>query len=400
MEQGDRDDTEIGRELRRAVSRALAEDLGGAGDITSAAVIPPGTTATGRIVAREPGVVSGVEVVAATYAQLDGRVEVQARVRDGESVAGGQTLVEVTGPLRSLLTGERVMLNLLSHLCGVATLTRRFVDRVGDVDCEVRDTRKTTPGLRALEKAAVRAGGGTNHRMGLHDALLVKDNHVAAAGGVGAAARAALDRADGRPVQVEVEDLDQLDAVLEAGVTDALLDNFTLDGLRAAVERAGGRARLEASGGIDLETVAAVAATGVDRVAVGALTHSAPALDVAMDIATSDIEVPAAFRRTRRDGRPRRDDAGPFEGDGTGLFEDDDSLDAGPDPALDDEEIFSDDALATDAVRDPDGPVAHDRGADDPEPTDDDGTEDREPVDDDGAEPLSELFAEHRGGDG
>lgn len=272
------------RARRRAVARALAEDLGDAGDVTTAATVPPGARGVAHVVARADGVVAGGAVLGEVFEQVGPGVTVDVRVQDGQRVTRGDVVAEIEGPLRSLLTGERVALNFVCHLSGIATQTRRFVDAVDGLPVELRDTRKTTPGLRLLEKAAVVAGGGANHRVGLYDALLVKDNHVLAAGGVGPAARRAVERARGRHVQVEVTRLDQLDEVLAAGVDDILLDNFTPAEVRMAVRRVAGRATLEASGNVTLETVREYAETGVDRVAVGALTHSAPWLDLAMDV--------------------------------------------------------------------------------------------------------------------
>lgn len=275
---------------RDVVRRALAEDLDVIGDVTAEATVPPEAVGTARLVARAAGVAAGLDLVAEVYDQLDPRVEVRLRVRDGETVAVGQVLAEVAGPLRSVLTGERTALNLVTHLSGVATATARYVDAVAGTGCVVRDTRKTTPGLRLLEKAAVRAGGGVNHRVGLFDALLVKDNHVAAAGDVASATRAALAGARGRPVQVEVDGLEQLEAAIAAGARDVLLDNLDVEQTRAAVERARrleadhGPVVLESSGGLDLERVRGYAQAGVDRIAVGALTHSAPQLDLALDL--------------------------------------------------------------------------------------------------------------------
>ncbi len=269
---------------RAAVSLALAEDLGEDGDVTTAATVSPAASGTADVVARADGVLAGSAVLDEVFAQVDPRVEVRRLVDDGERVVRDQVVATVHGRLRSLLTGERVALNLLCHLSGVATQTRRFVDAVEGTGVAVRDTRKTTPGLRLLEKAAVAAGGGANHRVGLFDALLVKDNHVLAAGSAGAAARRAVDGAEGRHVQVEVADLDDLDEVLRAGVTDILLDNFSPDQIRMAVRRVAGRASLEASGNVTLATVRAYAETGVDRISTGALTHSAPWLDLAMDV--------------------------------------------------------------------------------------------------------------------
>lgn len=277
-------EADLVRARRRAVARALAEDLGDIGDVTTAATVPPTAEGAARVVARAAGVVAGTDLVREVFEQVDPRVEVRLEVADGDRVVRGDVVATVQGRLRSLLTGERVALNLLCLLSGVATQTRRYVDAVEGTGVSVRDTRKTTPGLRLLEKAAVAAGGGANHRVGLYDALLVKDNHVLAAGGAGAAARLAVGRARGRHVQVEVTSLAQLDEVLRAGVTDVLLDNFTPDEIRAAVRRVAGRASLEASGNVTLDSIRAYAGTGVDRIAIGALTHSAPWLDLAMDV--------------------------------------------------------------------------------------------------------------------
>jgi len=271
---------------RELVARALAEDLG-SGDVTSEAVVPAEARARARIVQKAPGVVFGLEVAEEAFRQAGAgdfdRLQAEGHWRD--SVPAEIALV--AGPARSLLAGERVALNLLGHLSGVATLTARFVEAVRGSGARILDTRKTTPGLRALEKAAVAAGGGTNHRMGLHDAVLVKENHVAIAGGVGEAVRRAREGAAGMPVEVECRDLGEVAAALEAGAERLLLDNMEPADLSAAVaERdagAGGhRIELEASGGVTLESVAAVAATGVDFISVGALTHSAPALDLSM----------------------------------------------------------------------------------------------------------------------
>lgn len=283
---GDVDPQALARARRRVVARALAEDLGDAGDVTTAATVSPTVIGSAHVIVRAAGVLAGVDVLAEVFQQVDPRVEVRVLLRDGDRVERGDVVASVHGRLRSLLTAERVALNLLGHLSGVATQTRRFADAVAGTGVAVRDTRKTTPGLRLLEKAAVHSGGGTNHRVGLYDALLVKDNHVLAAGGAAAAARRAMQRAGGRHVQVEVSSLDQLDEVLRTGVTDVLLDNFTTDELRLAVRRVAGRATLEASGNVTLDTVRAHAETGVDCIAIGALTHSAPWLDIALDVET------------------------------------------------------------------------------------------------------------------
>lgn len=270
--------------IQRVVATAFAEDLGTGGDATTEATVSPGRRGSARLVAREAGVVAGLAAAEAAFAHVDAGVTVAAGCRDGQKIPEGVVLARIEGDLRVILTAERVALNLLGRLSGVATLTRAFVDAVAGTGCQVRDTRKTTPGLRLLEKAAVVSGGGTNHRMGLDDALLVKDNHVAAAGGLAPAVRRALEQAGDRPVQVEIDRPDQLEVALAAGARDVLLDNFAPRELRQAVRAAAGRARLEASGGITLETVRSVAGTGVDRVAVGALTHSAPWLDVALEL--------------------------------------------------------------------------------------------------------------------
>jgi nicotinate-nucleotide pyrophosphorylase (carboxylating) len=270
------------------IARALAEDLDERGDVTALATVPEGATFSGAVVAREPGVAAGIAVVAATYTALDEAVAVEPLVEDGEELSAGAVLARVRGPARSVLTGERTALNLLGHLCGVATLTRAYVDAAAGTRTVIRDTRKTLPGLRALQKAAVVAGGGVNHRRSLSDAILVKDNHVAAAGGVAEATAAALAAAGVDSVQVEVDDLDELAAALDAGARSVLADNFPLADLREAVERcraAGDDVFIEASGRVTLELVPAIAATGVDAIAVGALTHSVRALDVGLDLA-------------------------------------------------------------------------------------------------------------------
>jgi nicotinate-nucleotide pyrophosphorylase (carboxylating) len=292
LDLADLDPADLDRARRRAVARALAEDLGDRGDVTSLATVPAGTTGTADLVARAAGVVAGVDVVRVVFDQVDPRVRVSLDVADGDRVEAGQVLGTVTGPLRSILTGERTALNFLCHLSGIATRTRAFVDAVAGTACAIRDTRKTTPGLRLLEKAAVRAGGGHNHRVGLYDAILVKDNHVAAAGSLTAAVEGALAR-EGVHVQVEVASFEELDEALALGVTDVLLDNFTPDQVRQAVQRVGGRAALEASGTIGLEHVGAYAAAGVGRVAIGAVTHSAPNLDIALDVRAEELETPS-----------------------------------------------------------------------------------------------------------
>ncbi|MGH8907042.1 MAG: carboxylating nicotinate-nucleotide diphosphorylase [Egibacteraceae bacterium] len=272
--------------LADVIAAALAEDLGEAGDVTTLATVPAEAVAAAALVARQAGVVAGLEAARAVFAAVDPRVEFTACVHDGARVEPGAVLAQVRGPARAMLTGERTALNLLCHLSGVATATAAFVDELEGTGCAVRDTRKTLPGLRALQKAAVAAGGGVNHRMGLSDALLVKDNHVHAAGGVVNAVSRALAAAGGRDVQVEVDSLEQLDEALEAGARSVLLDNFCLNDLHAAVARCrrhDGPVFIEASGGVTLASAWAIASTGVDAIAVGALTHSAAALDIGLD---------------------------------------------------------------------------------------------------------------------
>jgi nicotinate-nucleotide pyrophosphorylase (carboxylating) len=267
------------------VRRALEEDLGRAGDVTTDAIVPADMVAAARIVARAGGRIAGLAPALSAFRQLDPRIATVVRVPDGDDAAPGATVAEVRGPARPILSAERVALNLLGHLSGIATVTRDIVVAVGDLPARVVCTRKTTPGLRALEKYAVRMGGGFNHRFGLDDAVLVKDNHIAIAGGVVEAVRR-VRRVIGHMVKIEVEvdDLAQLEAVLALGIDAVLLDNMTLEELREAVVLARGRAITEASGGIRPATAASVAATGVDLLSVGWLTHSAPSLDVALDI--------------------------------------------------------------------------------------------------------------------
>ena len=273
-------------EIDAAVERALAEDLGRAGDVTSIATIPAGTPARAIVVARKAGTISGLPLVAATYRRLAPDIEIKAGARDGDSVATKTELMTIAGDARAVLSAERAALNLLGHLSGIATATAEFVKLTKGTQIRICCTRKTTPGLRALEKYAVRCGGGFNHRFGLDDAMLLKDNHIAVAGGV----RAVLERARANAghlvkIEIEVDTLDQLAEVLDTGLADVvLLDNMNVADMRQAVAMAGGRVVLEASGGITLDTIAAVAATGVDYASSGWITHSAPSLDVALDI--------------------------------------------------------------------------------------------------------------------
>ncbi len=274
--------------VAESVRAALKEDLGRAGDITSAATIPAGARATADLVARKPGVIAGLDLAAAAFRELDPTIRFDANVADGDTVEAGATVAKVEGPARAVLSAERVALNFLCHLSGVATATAALVARVSHTSARICDTRKTTPGLRAFEKYAVRCGGGMNHRFGLDDAILIKDNHIAVAGGVIAAIRAAR-AAAGHLVKVEVE-VDTLDQLVEAMVAEpdaVLLDNMKPADMREAVKLVAGRAITEASGNVTLETVAAIAETGVDMISSGWITHSAPILDLALDVVVS-----------------------------------------------------------------------------------------------------------------
>ncbi len=272
--------------IEEAVARALDEDLGRAGDVTSIATIPEGTRGTAVMVARKAGVIAGLPMVAAAFRKLDPGVEITGHVRDGAAVAAKTALMTVAGDARALLGAERVALNFVGHLSGIATATSEFVRRIAHTKARVCCTRKTTPGLRALQKYAVRCGGGFNHRFGLDDAILIKDNHIAVAGGV----RAVLERAKAVAghlvkIEIEVDTLDQLRAVLEVGLADvALLDNMDPATMKKAVAMAAGRLVIEASGGITLDSAKAIAESGVDYLSSGAITHSSPNLDVGLDI--------------------------------------------------------------------------------------------------------------------
>lgn len=270
--------------VRRAVADALAEDLGLVGDITTNATIPAATMARAVIAARKAGVVSGIEVAVAAFREVDERVRFDVRRRDATAVTAGDVIAEIEGPARALLTGERVALNFMGRMSGIASLTARYVAAVAGTGALIVDTRKTTPGLRAFEKYAVRCGGGSNHRIGLFDAVLIKDNHIAAVGGVARAIEAARRNAGHMvKIEVEVDTLEQLASVLDHAVDAVLLDNMSPDTLRTAVAMVKGRAITEASGGVNLDTVRAIAEAGVDLISVGALTHSAPVLDLGLD---------------------------------------------------------------------------------------------------------------------
>ena len=285
--------TTLPEELIQTIVRtALAEDVG-AGDITTEVSVPADLPGTATIIAKEPCVVAGLALVDAVFRELAGKV--QLLVRDGEVVEAGRCVCEITGPARAILTGERTALNFLQQLSGIATLTRQFVEAVAGTSAKILDTRKTTPTLRVLEKYAVATGGGTNHRLGLFDAVMIKDNHRAILARLGPTALAqavaeARRRQPGIPVVIEADTLDDVTAALAAGANHILLDNMTLDELRDAVQLVDGRAKLEASGGVRLATVRAIAATGVDYISVGSLTHSAPAVDFSLEMTTGSNE--------------------------------------------------------------------------------------------------------------
>ena len=267
------------------VARVLAEDLGQGGDVTSDTTIAADARFHAELAAREPIVVAGLEIAEAFFRALDGNVEIGLLANDGALIPAGGVLMRLTGGARALLTAERSALNTLQHLSGIATLTRNYVDAIAGTGATLLDTRKTIPGLRALEKYATRMGGARNHRMRLDDGVLVKDNHIAVAGEIGAAVRAAKAAGTGLPVQVEVDSIDQIEEALSAGADRLLLDNMTPATLRKAVQIVGGRVPLEASGGVRLDTIRVIAETGVDYISVGRITQSAPAVDIGMDYA-------------------------------------------------------------------------------------------------------------------
>ncbi len=274
--------------INDAVRAALSEDLGRAGDITSAATIPAGARATADLVARKRGVIAGIDLAAAAFRELDPTIRFDAKVADGSTVEAGAIVAKLEGPAHAVLSAERVALNYLCHLSGVATATAALVARVAHTHARIVDTRKTTPGMRTLEKYAVLCGGGFNHRFGLDDAILIKDNHIAVSGGVIAAIERAKAAASHMvKVEVEVGNLDQLAEAMTVGPDAVLLDNMSVEDTRTAVRLVAGRAVVEASGNVTLDTVAAIADTGVDLISSGWITHSAPALDIALDVETS-----------------------------------------------------------------------------------------------------------------
>jgi nicotinate-nucleotide pyrophosphorylase (carboxylating) len=270
-------------DIQDFVARVLAEDLGEGGDVTSNATIAPEAQFRAVINCREAIVVAGFEVAAAFFRALDADVRIEPLVNDGDHAPAGTELMRLEGNARGMLAAERSALNTLQHLSGIATLTRRYVDAIAGTGATLLDTRKTLPGLRVLDKYAARMGGAQNHRMRLDDGILIKDNHVAACGGVAQAVRSAKAANAGLPVQVEVDRIDQIEPALAAGADRLLLDNMALDTLRQAVALVAGRVPLEASGGVNLETIRAIAETGVDYISVGRITQSAPAVDIGLD---------------------------------------------------------------------------------------------------------------------
>ena len=270
--------------IKAAVAAALDEDLGDAGDITTAYTVPADTTSRVQIAARQAGVVAGLDLAHTTFLALDPNASFEVQRPDGSQVGPDDVIAEIEGRSRGILSAERVALNFVGHLSGIATATAAFVEAVSAHKAQICCTRKTTPGLRFLEKYAVRAGGGHNHRFGLYDAILIKDNHIAMAGSIEAAIQAGLNgNQDGKKFEVEVDSLDQLEKALAYPIDAVLLDNMSLDELRKAVAMIDGRLIAEASGGITLETVGKIAATGVDIISIGWLTHSAPCLDIGLD---------------------------------------------------------------------------------------------------------------------
>ena len=275
-----------GFDLNEFVTGTLAEDLGIGGDVTSAATMRGDARFTAALVARDPIVVAGLEIASAIFRALDPEVEIEGLARDGDHIDAGVVLMRIEGNARALLAAERSALNTLQHLSGVATLTRRYVDTIAGTGATLIDTRKTIPGLRVLEKYAVRMGGAQNHRMRLDDGVLIKDNHVAACGGVAEAVKRAKAANTGLQVQVEVDRIDQIEPALAAGAERLLLDNMAPPMLREAVALIAGRVPLEASGGVNLESIRAIAETGVDFISLGRITQSAPAVDIGLDYAT------------------------------------------------------------------------------------------------------------------
>jgi len=274
-------------DVSTSIKRALQEDIG-SGDATTDSIVPPDAVLRGRIVAKQSGVIAGLEVAEAVFHEIQTDVSFKSLVKDGATVSDRTTIAEVRGSARALLTGERAALNFLGRMSGIATLTRQFVDAVSGTHAQILDTRKTVPGLRTLDKLAVKLGGGENHRTGLFDMILIKDNHIDFAGSITRAVERARDAATGLEIEVETRTLDDVREALALGVERILLDNMTLDTMRTAVELTSGRAKLEASGNVTLDTVVEVARTGVDYISVGALTHSPKVFDVSLEWAETE----------------------------------------------------------------------------------------------------------------
>src|SRR5436190_4963511 len=274
-------------DVSTSIKRALQEDIG-SGDATTDSIVPPDAVLRGRIVAKQSGVIAGLEVAEAVFHEIQTDVSFKSLVKDGATVSDRTTIAEVRGSARALLTGERAALNFLGRMSGIATLTRQFVDAVSGTHAQILDTRKTVPGLRTLDKLAVKLGGGENHRTGLFDMILIKDNHIDFAGSITRAVERARDAATGLEIEVETRTLDDVRETLALGVERILLDNMTLDTMRTAVELTSGRAKLEASGNVTLDTVVEVARTGVDYISVGALTHSPKVFDVSLEWAETE----------------------------------------------------------------------------------------------------------------
>ena len=275
--------TDMGFDLPDFIRRTLAEDMGQGGDVTSAATIPEGARFSAVMACREPIVLAGLELAKAFFRKLDSQVAIEMPVKDGDSVAAGTVLMRLEGNARAMLTAERSALNTLQHLSGIATFARRYVDAIAGTDAKLLDTRKTIPGLRLAEKYAARMGGAHNHRLRLDDGILIKDNHVAVCGGVAEAVRAAKAANTGLQVQIEIDRIDQIEPALAAGADRLLLDNMPPLILREAVSLVAGRVPLEASGGVNLETIRAIAESGVNFISVGRITQSAPAVDIGLD---------------------------------------------------------------------------------------------------------------------
>ncbi len=271
----------LAADLLSSVERALAEDIG-AGDATSNSIIPPDATVAGQIIAKQAGVIAGLSVARAAFQLLDQRISFRSCIGEGQEIKADSSLAEIDGPARAILTGERTALNFLGRMSGIATLTRQFVDAVRGTKAKILDTRKTAPNLRAFDKMGVRLGGGHNHRSGLYDMILIKDNHIDFVGSIGEAVKRARAHDGGLEIEVEARTLIEVETSLNLGVAWIMLDNMKLDEMQQAVQLAGGRAKLEASGNVTLENIRQIAETGVDYISVGALTHSVTALDVSL----------------------------------------------------------------------------------------------------------------------